>query len=121
MLIDITDGRQADFLLEQAMVVTRDKERQTERGQLLRDVNDALNVAARLGVDAAIKQRIKDQQAGRLALGAVVSTGAVLLASDGRVSGSGPSNYSEKQELMRTGWRPNSNGSTSSYATLAQT
>lgn len=50
-----------DYLLEQAMVVTRDKERQLERGELIRGVNDALNVAARLGISDAIKQGIKDR------------------------------------------------------------
>lgn len=55
-----------------------------------------------------IEQRIRDQQVGRLALGALVSTGAVMLAGQGLISGNGPANYSEKQQLMRTGWRPNS-------------
>lgn len=57
---------------------------------------------------AFIEQRIFDQQVGRLALGSIVSTGAILLAGAGNVSGSGPTNTSERQELMRTGWRPNS-------------
>jgi hypothetical protein len=50
-----------NFLLEQAMAVTRDKDRQTERGEVLRQVNEALNVAARLGIREAIKQGIKDR------------------------------------------------------------
>lgn len=56
-----TYQKHIDFLLEQAMVVTRDKERQTERGELLRRVNDALTIAIRLGVGDAIKQGIKDR------------------------------------------------------------
>jgi hypothetical protein len=53
--------RRINFLLEQAMVVTRDKDRQTERGALLRSVNDTLNVATRLGLSEPIKQGIKDR------------------------------------------------------------
>jgi hypothetical protein len=56
-----TYQKHIDFLLEQAMVVTRDKERQTERGEMLRRVNDAFNIAIRLGVGDAIKQGIKDR------------------------------------------------------------
>lgn len=55
-----------------------------------------------------IEQRLRDQQVGRLVLGLIVSSGALALTTGGRVSGAGPSNYSEKQQLMRTGWRPNS-------------
>ncbi len=50
-----------NVLLEQAMVVTRDKDRQTERGEILRRVNDVFNVAVRLGIREAIKQGIKDR------------------------------------------------------------
>lgn len=55
-----------------------------------------------------IKQRIKDQQTGRLVLGSVVSTAAFVLAGAGKVSGVGPTNAAQRAELMRTGWRPNS-------------
>ena len=50
-----------DVLLEQAMSASRDKERQVERGETLRLVNDALNVAARLGLAEPIRQGIKDR------------------------------------------------------------
>ena len=53
--------RHIDHLLEQTMVVTRDRDRQTERGELLRRVNDALNNAGRLGISAAVKQRVADR------------------------------------------------------------
>jgi hypothetical protein len=53
--------KHADFLLEQAMTASRDKDRQQERGDLYRLVNDALNMAARLGIDPAVKQRILDR------------------------------------------------------------
>lgn len=55
-----------------------------------------------------IKQRIFDQQVGRLALGSAISTGAIVLAGAGRVSGVGPTNTGARAELTRTGWRPNS-------------
>jgi hypothetical protein len=50
-----------DVLLEQAMNASRDKDRQGERGEILRLVNDAFNNAARLGLAAPIKQGIKDR------------------------------------------------------------
>jgi hypothetical protein len=53
--------RHIDSLLEQTMAVTRDKDRQGERGDQIRKVNDALNVAARLGISDKIKQGIKDR------------------------------------------------------------
>jgi hypothetical protein len=53
--------RHVDCLLEQAMAVTRDKDRQAERGDLIRKVNDAFNVASRLGISDKIKQGIKDR------------------------------------------------------------
>lgn len=57
---------------------------------------------------AFIEQRLYDQQLGRLFLGTAVSTGAIALAGAGRVSGVGPTNAAERQQLERTGWRPNS-------------
>ncbi len=50
-----------DVLLEQAMTASRDKERQAQRGELARQINDALNVAARLGIPQAIKDGIKER------------------------------------------------------------
>lgn len=55
-----------------------------------------------------IKGRLRDQQIGRMNLGLGISGLAIMMAKDGRVSGSGPSNYSERVALQRTGWRPNS-------------
>lgn len=57
---------------------------------------------------AVIAQRLKDQQVGRLFLGTAISGAAVTLAASGKISGSGPTNPSERAELQRTGWRPNS-------------
>lgn len=57
---------------------------------------------------AFIVQRLRDQQVGRMFLGTLVSIGAFGLAANGKVSGSGPTNIDEKNQLMRTGWRPNS-------------
>lgn len=53
-------------------------------------------------------QRLRDQQIGRMVLGTAVSGAAVALAAEGRISGSGPTNVDEKNQLERTGWRPNS-------------
>lgn len=38
----------------------------------------------------------------------VVATGGLMKWGYGRISGRGPSNYNEKNTLMKTGWRPNS-------------
>jgi hypothetical protein len=57
---------------------------------------------------AVIAQRLKDQQIGRLFLGTAISGAAVTLAASGKISGSGPTNASERAELQRSGWRPNS-------------
>jgi hypothetical protein len=53
--------RHVDYLLERAMTVTRDKERQTERGELLRQINDGLTIVVRLGASEAIRQSVKDR------------------------------------------------------------
>lgn len=55
-----------------------------------------------------IKGRLRDQQIGRMNLGLGLSAMAVVMAKEGMMSGSGPSNYSERVALQRTGWRPNS-------------
>lgn len=52
--------------------------------------------------------RLRDQQIGRMNLGLAMTGIAVVMAKEGMVSGSGPSNYSERIQLQRTGWRPNS-------------
>lgn len=55
-----------------------------------------------------IGKRLRDQQIGRMNLGLALTTGAIVMASQGRISGVGPSNYNERIQLQRTGWRPNS-------------
>jgi hypothetical protein len=53
-----------------------------------------------------ITKRLRDQQLGRLYLGTLFSVGAYGLASNGRLSGAGPSNANERKQLQDTGWRP---------------
>lgn len=55
-----------------------------------------------------IQKRLKDQQVGRMVIGGSIMTAASILAGQGRISGGGPSNYNERLQLQRTGWRPNS-------------
>ncbi len=55
-----------------------------------------------------IVKRLRDQQIGRMTLGLAMTGAAVVMAKEGMVSGVGPSNYNEKIQLQRTGWRPNS-------------
>lgn len=57
---------------------------------------------------AYLLTRLRDQQIGRAVLGTSVSAAAIALAADGRVSGAGPTNVNERNQLMLTGWRPNS-------------
>lgn len=55
-----------------------------------------------------IIKRLRDQQIGRAVLGTAVSAAAVSLAAAGRISGTGPTNVNERNQLQETGWRPNS-------------
>jgi hypothetical protein len=43
------------------MAATRDKERQTEKVQILKDINEAFNVAIRLGTSQKIKDSLKER------------------------------------------------------------
>jgi len=52
--------------------------------------------------------RLRDQQIGRMNLGLAMTGIATGMSMNGLVSGAGPSNYSERVQLQRTGWRPNS-------------
>lgn len=61
--------------------------------------------------DVAVQQimnRLKDQQIGRMVLGTAITSAAVVAAVAGRVSGNGPTNVNERNQLQDTGWRPNS-------------
>lgn len=57
-------------------------------------------------VRPVVIKRLRDQQLGRLYLGTLFSVGAYGLASNGRISGGGPSNANERKQLQETGWRP---------------
>lgn len=57
---------------------------------------------------SAIMGRLQAQQIGRAGMGVAVSISAMVAAKAGLISGSGPSDYNEKIELERTGWRPDS-------------
>lgn len=97
-------------------------DRQVENIVAKYGIDDALKAAVRTGdveaVDAArealvaskkvIFDRLRSQQIGRMVLGTGVAGGAIALAKMGRISGNGPSNAAEFNELMRTGWRPDS-------------
>ena len=48
------------------------------------------------------------QAQARIAMGTMLTAAMGYLAAQGRISGSGPSNYLERQALMDSGWRPNS-------------
>ena len=50
-----------DILLERAMAATRDKDRQTEKNEILKEVNDALNVAIKLGTSQQIRDAAKER------------------------------------------------------------
>lgn len=75
-------------------------------------VPQAERIIKEFGLKASDKgviiQRLRDQQIGRMFLGTAVSMGALALAAEGRISGSGPTNVSERNQLLASGWRPNS-------------
>jgi hypothetical protein len=50
-----------DILLERAMAATRDKDRQTEKNEILKEVNEAMNVAIRLGTSQKIRDGVKER------------------------------------------------------------
>jgi hypothetical protein len=50
-----------DVLLERTMAATRDKTRQTEKVELLKEINEIFNVAARLGTSQKIKDSVKER------------------------------------------------------------
>ena len=50
-----------DILLERAMAATRDKDRQTEKNEILKEINDALNVAIKLGTSQKIRDAAKER------------------------------------------------------------
>ena len=54
------------------------------------------------------KQRVADHAVGKAWFGTAIAGAAIPLAMQGLISGTGPTNYNERQQLMRTGWRPNS-------------
>ncbi|MBU6231602.1 hypothetical protein KGP36_02945 [Patescibacteria group bacterium] len=49
-----------------------------------------------------------DKALSRIALGTSIIGTAVPLALSGKITGDGPSDYRKRQELMDTGWQPNS-------------
>lgn len=53
-------------------------------------------------------KRIKDHMVGKAVFGTAMAGFALGLAQKGAISGTGPSNYDERLQLQRTGWRPNS-------------
>ncbi len=55
-----------------------------------------------------IISRLRDQQIGRMFLGTAVTSGAVSLAMKEKISGTGPTSYTKKQQLEKSGWRANS-------------
>lgn len=56
----------------------------------------------------ATEGRQQSQSLGRAAVGTALLAPLAWLAATGRISGSGPSNPSERAQLMESGWRPNS-------------
>lgn len=52
-----------------------------------------------------IAKRLFMQQVGRATTGLAVSAATIPLVAAGRISGAGPSNYSQRLQLEKTGWR----------------
>ena len=64
--------------------------------------------AGALMKEARKEGRAGSQAQGRAALGSLAAGYLAYLASTGRLSGSGPSDATERAQLMESGWRPNS-------------
>lgn len=55
-----------------------------------------------------VAKRLKDHMIGKAVIGTAMAGFALGMAQKGDISGTGPSNYDERLQLQRTGWRPNS-------------
>ena len=51
---------------------------------------------------------LKNEYRGRQVMGGAVVMGAGLMAFNGNLTGNGPHDYHEKQDMLRMGWKPNS-------------
>ena len=63
-------------------------------------------------------QTLKNEYRGRQMMGSAIVMGVGLMAANGDLTGNGPVEASEKQDMMRLGWKPNSiriNGDWYSY------
>ena len=63
-------------------------------------------------------QTLKNEYRGRQMMGSAIVMGVGLMAANGDLTGNGPFEASEKQDMMRLGWKPNSiriNGEWYSY------
>jgi len=54
----------------------------------------------------AIYKQLKDEYEGRMMVGSATAIMGYWYAMSGNIRGNGPANASERQELMRKGWRP---------------
>ncbi len=54
-----------------------------------------------------LTSREKTQQLGRAIGGTLIFAAAAAMAADGRISGTGPSDYNKRRQLEMTGWRQN--------------
>lgn len=50
-----------DVLLERAMAATRDKDRQTEKNDILKEIAEAVNIAVKYGASQKIRDGVKDR------------------------------------------------------------
>lgn len=71
----------------------------TPLGLAMKDIRDELFSKA---TSKARKQEIM----GQMALGSAVTTSAVMMATDGTITGSGPSDPNDRRMLRTTGWQP---------------
>lgn len=60
------------------------------------------------------------EEVAKTLMGSMVATTAYLMAEEGYLTGGGPKNYNERQELMRTGWQPYSIHIGGKYYSLAR-
>jgi len=95
--------RQFDYIPLTSMLRLTDKNLMRQVERIAKDAGITETLEKQI-----ILKRLRDQQLGRMSMGLAATAGVVAMAKNGMVSGSGPSNYSERVQLQRTGWRPNS-------------
>jgi hypothetical protein len=72
------------------------------------EIEEALKLHGINEVSEEAFMALKNEYRGRQVMGGAVVMGAGLMAFNGNLTGNGPHDYHEKQDMLRMGWKPNS-------------